>query len=57
MEEHLKVQDLTEIFKVTRFTISTWMKEKPNFPKPFRAGRKLLWKRSEIEAYLESTRK
>jgi predicted DNA-binding transcriptional regulator AlpA len=57
MDEFLTVKDLVDMLKVSRFTISVWKKEKKEFPKPFNVGRKLLWKKSEIEAYMESTRK
>ncbi|MDR2724179.1 MAG: helix-turn-helix domain-containing protein [Holosporaceae bacterium] len=56
MEDILSQIDLTNIFKVTRGTIYLWVKTKSDFPKPFKAGRRLLWKRSEIESYLESSR-
>ena len=55
--ETLNMKELTEYLKVDRATINRWVKSNSNFPKPSKAGRKNLWKRSEIEAYLESTRK
>ncbi|MDR0580922.1 MAG: helix-turn-helix domain-containing protein [Holosporaceae bacterium] len=56
--EYLKYKELMVLFGVTRSTIWMWVNnEAMDFPQPFKVGRKLLWKRSEIEAYLESTRK
>ena len=56
-EETVTVKDLMKLSNVTRRTIYKWIEEEPNFPKPFKIGLKLFWKRSEIEAYLYSTRK
>ena len=52
----LQMEELIKTFKVARTTIYEWMK-KDNFPKPCKIGHKNFWKKSEIEAYLESTRK
>jgi predicted DNA-binding transcriptional regulator AlpA len=56
-EENFNMKELVEFLKVDRRTITRWIKEEPNFPKPFKIGRKLLWKRSEIEEYIEKCRK
>jgi predicted DNA-binding transcriptional regulator AlpA len=53
----LNAKDVTEFLMISRTTLQTWRKEKKDFPQPFQAGRRLLWKRSEIESYIESTRK
>jgi len=56
MSEYMSYEEVMKILGVGRSTLWLWLKTKDNFPKPFRAGRKLRWKRSEIEAYLETTR-
>jgi predicted DNA-binding transcriptional regulator AlpA len=56
-EENFDMKDLAKFIKVNRCTINRWKKNNPDFPRPFRVGRKLLWKKSEIEEYMESTRK
>jgi predicted DNA-binding transcriptional regulator AlpA len=56
IEEMISMNDITELFGVTRQSVHRWIKH-PDFPKPFKIVGKLLWKRSEIEAYIESTRK
>jgi predicted DNA-binding transcriptional regulator AlpA len=56
-EETVDVKDLMRFSKVTRRTVYKWIEEEPNFPRPFKIGLKLFWKRSEIESYIESTRK
>lgn len=54
---NLNMKEMTKFLKVDRRTITRWIKDNPGFPKPMKIGRKLLWKRSEIEEYIESTRK
>jgi predicted DNA-binding transcriptional regulator AlpA len=56
-EDTVDVKDLMRTCKVTRRTVYKWIEEEPNFPKPFKIGLKLFWKRSEIDSYIESTRK
>ena len=48
-------EEVTKKFFITKRTLTEWIKNKPDFPKPFKIGRRLLWKRSEIEAFIEST--
>jgi predicted DNA-binding transcriptional regulator AlpA len=55
--ENFTMKELVEFLKVDRRTITRWIKNKPDFPKPFKIDRKLLWKRAEVEAYMENTRK
>jgi excisionase family DNA binding protein len=57
IDEMLSQKDLAKICKVSRGTVYLWVKEKTDFPQPFKVGRKLLWKKAEIEEYMESTRK
>jgi predicted DNA-binding transcriptional regulator AlpA len=57
LEEMLSMKDLVKAFGVTRQAIHRWIKERPNFPRPSKIVGKLLWKKSEIDAYIESTRK
>jgi predicted DNA-binding transcriptional regulator AlpA len=47
-------KELSEFIKVDKRTILRWIKDNPEFPSPSKVGHKLLWKRSDIEAYLES---
>jgi predicted DNA-binding transcriptional regulator AlpA len=56
LDKMLQMKDLMEVFGVSRATIYEWVK-KEGFPKSYKIGGKNFWKRSEIEAYLESTRK
>jgi predicted DNA-binding transcriptional regulator AlpA len=57
IDEMLSQKDLSKIFQVSRGTIYLWIKEKPDFPKSIKIGRKLLWKKSEIAEYMEKNRK
>jgi len=56
-EKPLTMTEVAEHLRCNRKTVERWLKEKPGFPKPFKIGRRLLWKRSEVGEYLESTRK
>ena len=53
----LTMVEVADQLRCNRKTIERWLKEKPDFPKPFRIGRRLLWYKSEIEEYIESQRK
>ena len=55
-EETVDVKDLMKLCKVTRRTVYKWIESEPKFPKPYKVGLKLFWKKSEIELYLESTK-
>ena len=50
------MKELTEYLKVDRMTVTRWVKSNQNFPKPSKAGRKNLWKRFEIDEFLEKTK-
>jgi excisionase family DNA binding protein len=56
MEKHLSAEEIIEKLGISRKTLDNWI-EKGQFPKPFKIGRRIFWKESEIEEYLESTRK
>jgi len=56
-KETLNMKELTEYLKVDRMTITRWVKTSLNFPKPSKIGRKNLWRKSEIDEYLEQTKK
>ena len=55
--KYLTTEEVMKIFFIGNSTVRFWIKTKPDFPKPFKFGRRLLWKRSEIEEYIESQRK
>jgi len=57
VDETLTRDDLIKIFKVTRGTLYLWEKEKSDFPRPFKIGRRLLWKKSDIERYIENMKR
>ena len=50
----INADEMIEKFSITKRTLHRWSKTTLNFPKPFKVGRRLLWKRSEVEAYIES---
>jgi excisionase family DNA binding protein len=52
--EFLTVDDLAKLLNVTKGTIHLWRKDNPSFPKSFSVGRKLLWRKADIDAYVES---
>lgn len=56
LEDMLSMKDIIELFGVTRQAVHRWIK-RPEFPKPSKIVGKLLWRRNEIESYIESTKK
>jgi excisionase family DNA binding protein len=48
--------ELAEKLSVTTRTLHEWVKSE-RIPQPYKIGRKLLWKRSEIDECLEQSRK
>ena len=56
IERMLEIKDLIKIFNVSRVTIHVWLKN-TDFPRPSKIGHKNYWKKSDIENYIESTRK
>jgi predicted DNA-binding transcriptional regulator AlpA len=58
MEEYfLTSEEIMKMFAICKWTLNNWIKNKSDFPRPIKAGRRNLWKKSEIEEYLESSRK
>lgn len=55
-DKMVEMKDIVEFFGVARRTIYEWIKH-ANFPKPAKIGHKNFWKKSEIEAFIESKRK
>jgi len=55
-EDFISRDDLCKDLNIGKVTLWNWRKD-PSFPKPFKIGKTLLWKKSEIESYIESTRK
>ena len=53
-EEVVYIADIIAKFRVSRKTIYNWIATDLTFPKPYKIGLKLLWKKSDIEAYIES---
>ena len=55
LDEMLQMDDLIKSFKVARTTIYEWMR-KEDFPKPSKIGGKNFWMKTDIEAYIESSK-
>jgi predicted DNA-binding transcriptional regulator AlpA len=53
LEKFLESKDICKQLKIGTTTLFNW-RNRYNFPAPIKVGRKLLWKKSDIEAYLES---
>ncbi len=49
-------EELISKFKISKQTLYDWIKNN-SFPKPFKIGRRIFWRKSEIEAYIEKMRK
>ncbi|MDR2385574.1 MAG: helix-turn-helix domain-containing protein [Tannerella sp.] len=56
-EEFLTTEDIMKLFHICRDTVQDWIKNKKDFTKPIKFGRRNLWKPSVIDAYLDSARK
>jgi excisionase family DNA binding protein len=55
-EKLLSINELCEYLGISR--VKLWqLRQDNNFPKPINLGTQQKWKKSEIEAYIESTRK
>lgn len=52
MEETIGISDIMDFFKVTRQTVHVWLKTNPNFPRPIKVGKRVVWKKTEIEKYI-----
>ena len=57
LEDMLSMNDLMQLFGVTRQAIHRWIKNRPDFPKPSKIVGKLLWNKLEIEAYIKASKK
>jgi predicted DNA-binding transcriptional regulator AlpA len=53
LEDYLKIGDICSQLKISKVTLWNWRHD-PSFPKPIKIGITVLWKKSDIEAYLES---
>lgn len=52
-------EEVMKKFCIASSTLRSWLKIKPDFPKPIRIGRRNLWIKTEIEqyeSYIESQR-
>jgi predicted DNA-binding transcriptional regulator AlpA len=52
-EKLLATEDVMRMFHICRDTLHQWIKNREDFPKPFKAGRRNLWKESAIKEFLE----
>lgn len=48
--------DLIKKFKISEQTVYNWI-EKGHLPKPIKMGRRIFWKKSEIDSCMEKNRK
>ena len=55
LEAMIQMNELLQLFKVSRGTIYEWIRG--DFPKPIKIGHKNFWKRSEIEDYIAKQKK
>ena len=54
-EKYLTGPEVRELLRITKQTLVA-LKKRPEFPKSYRPAGRDLWKKSEIESYLESTK-
>ncbi len=54
-EKYLTGPEVRELLRITKQTLVA-LKKRPGFPKAYRPAGRDLWKKSEIESYLESTK-
>lgn len=58
MEQLLTLRELADVVRYSVRTIENWAYGRapapPNFPKPFRMGRDLRWRASDVTAYIDS---
>ena len=52
-DQHITRAEVARRFRVTPDTILRWVKDRPDFPRPFKAGWRWLWRASDIAAYEE----
>jgi predicted DNA-binding transcriptional regulator AlpA len=56
MNEYMTIKEVSDYMRISKVTFFELKKSNPNFPKPVLSNKKQLWKKSEIDAYLEGTR-
>jgi excisionase family DNA binding protein len=54
--EYLTIKEVGSLLRVSRSTMERLCANDKNLPKPYRVGIKKLWKRSDIEEYLQKSR-
>ena len=50
-EDFLKTEDIIKKFGISKETLFNWRKQN-KFPAPIKIGRRLLWKKSDIDDYI-----
>jgi predicted DNA-binding transcriptional regulator AlpA len=54
--ELLTIKEVCEYMRISTVTFFRLRKKEENFPRPVLSNKKKLWKKSEIDEYLERTR-
>ena len=52
-EDFLKSEDIMKKFAISKETLFNWRKQN-KFPKPIKIGRRNLWKKEDIDNYINS---
>ena len=52
-DKYLTGPEIRDLLRITKQTLVA-LKKRPDFPKSYRPAGRDLWKRSEVEAYIES---
>lgn len=55
MDDWLTTPEVAELLRVTVRTVHDWRQQRTG-PPAYRVGRQLLWKRAEVERWMESQR-
>lgn len=53
---YLKIKEVSDLIRLKSSTIHCKVKSDKNFPKPFKLGGILLWRKDELENYVETQR-
>ncbi len=48
--------ELMKLLFISKNTLYVWLRNNPDFPRPFKIGRRNLWKQTEVDEYLEKER-
>jgi predicted DNA-binding transcriptional regulator AlpA len=56
MEKFYSAEQIVKNLGISRKTLDNWI-EGGNFPKPIKIGRRIFWKESEIDKFIEKNRK